>query len=59
MAEQLRLSAGSGAERAVKALTVELEFWPYRHVVEADIKGHFDTPMGTEFLSIGASERVY
>lgn len=33
---------GVGARDAVQQLTVKLQFGPYKHVVEADIKGFFD-----------------
>ena len=43
----LRLSygyrPGRGARDAVKQLTVKLQFGKYAHVVDADIKGFFDT----------------
>lgn len=46
-----------GARDAVHQLTVKLQFSPYDHVVEADIKGFFDN-MDQEWLVRMLEERI-
>jgi len=57
----LRLSygyrPGRGARDAVKQLTVKLQFGKYAHVVDADIKGFFDT-IDHEWMVRMLEERV-
>ena len=57
----LRLSygyrPGRGARDAVKQLTVKLQFGTYAHVVDADIKGFFDT-IDHEWMVRMPEERV-